>query len=165
MTGDTGSFLAIGAVLFVLGAIGFITRRNLILIVLSAELMLHGVSLTMLSFGKMHGTNEGQAFTVFMLTVATSEAGLLLSLILALYQRSRSLDVEIWSELREMDLPQIGGADDADEGPIEAKPEPVLPRLVPAGQLPEVDDDVPLEQLAEARRRILSSPLGAGHQK
>ncbi len=50
--GDIESFLAIGAVLFVLGALGFFTRRNLIVMVLSAETMLHGVSLTLVTFGR-----------------------------------------------------------------------------------------------------------------
>ena len=72
---------------------------------LSAELMLHGVSLTLVTFGRMHHNLEGQAFTIFILTVAACEAGLALSLILALYQKSKSLDVEFWTELREPDLP------------------------------------------------------------
>ena len=51
--GDVESYLAVGAVLFVLGAIGFFTRRNLIVMILSAELMLHGVSLTLVTFGRL----------------------------------------------------------------------------------------------------------------
>ena len=82
MSGDTGAFLAVGAVLFILGAIGFMTRRNLILIFLSAELMLHGVSLTLLTFGRLHRSLEGQSFTIFILTVAACEAALGQSLIL-----------------------------------------------------------------------------------
>jgi NADH-quinone oxidoreductase subunit K len=101
MTGDLTSFLAVGAALFILGGVGFVTRRNMILIFLSAELMLHGVSLTLLTFGRMHGNLEGQSFTIFILTVAACEAALGLSLILALYQRTKSLDVELWSRLRE----------------------------------------------------------------
>ena len=74
MTADSGCYLAVGAALFVLGGIGFVTRRNLILIFLSVELMLHGVSLTLLTFGRMHNNLEGQSFTIFMLTVAACEA-------------------------------------------------------------------------------------------
>ena len=62
--------LAVGAILFILGAIGVLTRRNLILIILSAEMMLHGVALTLVTFSNMHGNNRGQIFTVFVLTVA-----------------------------------------------------------------------------------------------
>ena len=71
-------YLAVGAALFVLGALGFLTRRNLILMILSSELMLHGVSLTLVTFGRMHHSQEGQAFTIFILTVAACEAGLAL---------------------------------------------------------------------------------------
>ena len=52
MTPEEQRFLFVGAGLFVLGAIGFLTRRNLILMVLSAELMMHGVSMTLVTFGE-----------------------------------------------------------------------------------------------------------------
>ena len=136
------AYLAVGAVLFVLGAIGFVTRRNLILIMLSAELMLHGVSLTLLAFGQMHGRLEGQAFTVFVLTVAACEAGLSLSIILSLYQRSRSLDVELWSSLKEPDLPaRLIDPDDV----VDEEPDFVFPSLTSAGGMPSIDEDAPLE--------------------
>ena len=61
MTLDAERFLAVGAALFVLGALGFLTRRNLILMILSSELMLHGVSLTLVTFGRMHHSQEGPA--------------------------------------------------------------------------------------------------------
>jgi len=138
MHGDFERFLAVGAALFILGALGFLTRRNLIVMVLSAELMLHGVSLTLVTFGRMHATLEGQAFTIFILTVAACEAGLALSLILALYQQSKSLDVDLWSELREPDLPPpLAG--EAREPPL-PPPEPMhFPSLTPAGQPPDLN--------------------------
>src|SRR4029078_8930434 len=111
--GDVESYLAVGAVLFVLGAIGFFTRRNLIVMILSAELMLHGVSLTLVTFGRLHNTLEGQSFTIFILTVAACEAGLALSLILALYQKSKSLAIEFWTYLREPELPPPMLAEDS----------------------------------------------------
>jgi NADH-quinone oxidoreductase subunit K len=136
MTGDVERYLAVGAALFTLGALGFLTRRNLILMVLSAELMLHGVSLTLVTFGRMHHSFEGQAFTIFILTVAACEAGLSLSLILALYQKSKSLDVELWSELREPDLPPPMAEEDR-EGPSPEEPAIIhYPRLTPAGIQP-----------------------------
>jgi NADH-quinone oxidoreductase subunit K len=131
--GDAEKYLAVGAALFVLGALGFLTRRNLILMILSAELMLHGVSLTLVTFSNLHHNLEGQAFTIFILTVAACEAGLALSLILALYQQHKSLDVELWSDLREADLPPPMLDVDRDQPPI-ARPEPVsFPTLTPAG--------------------------------
>lgn len=134
MTPEAQRFLLIGAGLFILGAIGFLTRRNLILMVLSGELMLHGVSLTLVTFSRMHGTNEGQAFTIFTLTVAACEAGLALALVLALYRQAHSLDVRLWSELREPDLPPP--VREVTTGTEEASGYESIPKLTPAGIAP-----------------------------
>lgn len=168
MTGDSANFLAVGAALFVLGGIGFVTRRNLILIFLSAELMLHGVSLTLLAFGRVHGNLEGQSFTIFILTVAACEAALGLSLILALYQRTKSLDVDLWSSLREADLPARSDRFEADEPLPEPEPAPPnLPRLTTAGLPPDIDDDFPVELAAtvDARTIITPSPPDDGEYR
>lgn len=136
MTPEEQRFLLVGAGLFVLGAIGFMTRRNLILMVLSAELMLHGVSLTLVTFGRMHQTNEGQAFTIFTLTVAACEAGLALSLVLSLYRKSHSLDIQLWSELRESDMPgpKLDTSTRSDESTSSYED---IPTLTPAGIAPK----------------------------
>lgn len=125
-------YLVVGAVLFALGTIGFLTRRNLILMMLSAELMLHGVSLSLVAFSSAHGNHQGQVFTIFILTVAGCEAGLALALILALYRRRRTLDVNMWSDLGEpIERSRL------DEGVV-AAPEaaPSFPHLTPAGVPP-----------------------------
>jgi NADH-quinone oxidoreductase subunit K len=125
------SQLSVGATLFILGMIGFLTRRNLILMMLSAELMLHGVSVNLTAFGRYHQNASGQAFTIFILTIAACEAGLALSLILSAYQRRKSLDVFLWGNL---------GEPDAVKPPAEPPAEPAtpleLPRLTPAGRAP-----------------------------
>lgn len=133
MISQLESQLAVGAILFALGAIGFLTRRNLIIMMLSAETMLHGVSINLTAFGRYHGNASGQVFTIFVLTVAACEAGLALALILTLYQRRRSLDVQVWSSLSEADLPRLSEV----EAPAEIKPHPEYPRLTPAGPLPK----------------------------
>jgi NADH-quinone oxidoreductase subunit K len=138
MTLDAERYLAVGAALFVLGALGFLTRRNLILMVLSVEMMLHGVSLTLVTFGRMHHSLEGQAFTIFILTVAACEAGLALSLILALYQKTKSLDVELWTNLREADLPPPMLEEDRAEPPLAVSAAMRFPHLSPAGRSPDV---------------------------
>jgi NADH-quinone oxidoreductase subunit K len=128
------SQLVVGALLFALGLLGFLTRRNLILIMLSVELMLHGVAVNLTGFGRYHGNASGQVFTIFMLTIAACEAGLALALILTLYQRRKSLDVQLWSQLGEPDLPQLA----VDEPPVTLPPAEPLPRLTPAGRAPTV---------------------------
>ncbi len=155
--GDVESYLAVGAVLFVLGAIGFFTRRNLIVMVLSAEMMLHGVSLTLVTFGRFHGSLEGQVFTIFILTVAACEAGLALALVLALYQKSKSLDVEFWTELREPDLPPPMLADDAGQAPI-VTPRVHFPRLTPAGRVPQNLDKRDRELVDDAASQTANVP-------
>ena len=127
------NFLAVGAILFALGAVGFLARRNLIIMFLSAEMMLQGVALNLVAFARYRGNLQGQAFTLFILTVAACEAAIALALILMLFRRRKSLDVSLWQDLRESDLEPI-----VDEEPLPAPPEPVeLPRLTPAGPEPE----------------------------
>jgi NADH-quinone oxidoreductase subunit K len=129
------SQLVVGAVLFALGMIGFLTRRNLILIVLSTELMLHGVSLNLTAFARYHGNPQGQIFTIFVLTIAACEAGLALSLILTLYQRRKSLDVYLWGNLSEEDLPMLSNTT-APPLTKPVDPNVDLPHLTPAGRAP-----------------------------
>jgi NADH-quinone oxidoreductase subunit K len=157
--GDVESYLVVGTVLFVLGAIGFFTRRNMIVMFLSAELMLHGVSLTLVTFGHMHHTLEGQSFTIFILTVAACEAGLALSLILALYQKSKSLDIEFWAELREAELPPPMLVDDARE-PRFVPPAPqYYPTLPPAGLVPTNLDTHDRTLVDDAASQTAETPL------
>jgi NADH-quinone oxidoreductase subunit K len=158
MTGDAERYLAVGAILFVLGALGFFTRRNLIVLMLSVEMMLHGVSLTLVTFSRVHHNLEGQAFTIFILTVATCEAGIALAIILALYQKTNSLDVELWTDLREADvLPPIE-AEDSVQPPF-VPPEPMhFPRLTPAGIVPEVRATHDKERVDDAGSPTGESP-------
>jgi NADH-quinone oxidoreductase subunit K len=126
-------FLVVGAILFCLGAIGFLARRNLIVMFLSAEMMLQGVAINLVAFARYRGNLQGQAFVLFILTVAACEAGIALALILMLYKRRGSLDVSLWQDLRE-----AGQDETIDEEPLppEPKPEP-LPHLTTAGHEPE----------------------------
>ena len=127
------NYLIVGAALFVVGLIGFLTRRNLILMFLFSELMLQGVALNFVAFSRHHGNLSGQVFTLFIITVAACEAAIALALILMLFRRRKSLDVSLWQDLREPDLEPI-----VDEEPLPAPPEPVeLPHLTPAGPEPE----------------------------
>jgi len=125
-------YLIVGAVLFALGAIGFLTRRNLITMFLCAEMMLQGVALNMVAFSRHHGHINGQVFALFIVTVAACEAGVALALILMLYRGRKSLDVSLWQDLREEELDPVV---DVDPLPPMPKPEP-QPVLPIAGQRP-----------------------------
>jgi NADH-quinone oxidoreductase subunit K len=125
-------YLVIGAILFALGMIGFLARRNLIVMFLSAEMMLQGVALNLVAFARYRGNLQGQSFVLFILTVAACEAAIALALILMLYRSRHSLDVSLWQDLREANLgPTV------DEEPLPPEPPPLPePKLTPAGLEP-----------------------------
>ncbi len=130
------SYLLVGAVLFALGMVGFLTRRNLILMFLSAEMMLQGVAINLVAFAKFRGDLGGQVLVLFILAVAACEAALALALILMLYKRKKSLDVSLWQELREPDQQPV---EDEDTLPPGDKPAD-FEHLTPAGAQPTEKD-------------------------
>ena len=126
------SYLVVGAILFVLGMIGFLSRRNLILMFLSVETMLQGVVINLLAFAKHRGNLQGQVLTLFILTVAACEAAVALAMIVMLFKSRNSLDVSVWQDLREP------GTDATGDEPIPAAPkEAPSPTLTPAGPEPK----------------------------
>jgi NADH-quinone oxidoreductase subunit K len=125
-------YLVVGAVLFALGLVGFLARRNMIVLFLSAEMMLQGVAINLVAFARYQGNLHGQSFTLFLLTVAACEAAVALALILMLYRRRGTLDVSVWQDLREPDQEPT-----LDEEPLPPPPPEVpLPHLTPAGREP-----------------------------
>jgi NADH-quinone oxidoreductase subunit K len=125
-------YLVVGAVLFCLGLIGFLTRRNLIIMFLCAEMMLQGVGVNLVAFARFRGNLQGQAFTLFVITVAACEAAIALALILLLFKRRASLDVSLWQELRE-----AGQEESVDDEPLpQPPPQPPDPTLPPSGLEP-----------------------------
>lgn len=98
---ELGHYLVTSAVLFVLGLIGFLTRRNMIVMFLCTELMFQAAAIAMIAFSRFHHDLSGQVFVIFILTVAAAEAALALGLVVLLYRRKETLSAEAWSELRE----------------------------------------------------------------
>ena len=130
------NYLVVGAILFVLGIIGFLSRRNMILMFLSAEMMLQGVAINLVAFARFRGNLQGQVFVLFTLTVAACEAALALALFLMLYKSKKTLDVSVWQDLREADLDPV-----EDEEPLPPAPrEAPLPHLPSAGPAPAVQE-------------------------
>jgi NADH-quinone oxidoreductase subunit K len=131
-------YLLVGAALFVLGMLGFLTRRNLIVMFLSAEMMLQGIALSLIGFGRYHGNWTGQIFTIMILTVAACEASIGLALIVILYNRRSSLDVTLWQDLRDATAAATPASEVAEEAEaIEVVPGvESYPHLTPAGLEP-----------------------------
>ena len=100
-TGTIQIVLLVSAVMFAIGMVGFLTRRNMILMFLCTELMFQASAIAMIAFGRMHMNPEGQVFVIFILTVAAAEAALALALVVLLYRRKPTLDADAWSELGE----------------------------------------------------------------
>src|SRR5437762_5436366 len=109
------NYLLVGAGLLALGMLGFLARRNLIVMFLSAEMMLQGTALTLVGFGRYHGNWTGQVFTIVILTVAACEASVALALILVLYHRRSSLDVTLWQDIHEPGRVPVSAAEDEEE--------------------------------------------------
>jgi NADH-quinone oxidoreductase subunit K len=93
--------LVLSAALFTIGLIGFLVRRNMILMFLCTELMLQAAGIAFIAFGRMREDTGGQTFVIFILTVAAAEAALALGLVVLLYRRRETLSAEAWQELHE----------------------------------------------------------------
>jgi len=136
------NYLILGALLFSLGLVGFLARRNLIVMFLCAELMLQGVTLTLVAFSAHHRTWNGQLFAIFSLAIAAAEAAMALALIVVLFRRGHSLDVSLWQDLREPDQPPV---DDDPLPTTDETPQPLAPILTVSGRKPvHPSDHVPV---------------------
>ena len=131
-----------GAILFALGLVGILTRRNLIVMFLSAELMLQGISVSLVAWSRHHGDFGGQVLVIFVLTVAACEAAVALVFVLQAFARTGRLDSAAWQSLRESNLPR---RIDRELPAVDTVP-PTFPRLTPAGVLPAADEDELLER-------------------
>ena len=92
--------ISAGAALFAIGMVGFLSRRNLIVMFLSTEIMFQGVVVNLVAFGRLHAHLDGQAFALFILVIAAVEAGLGLGLVVLLFRRKSTLDAEAWAAMR-----------------------------------------------------------------
>jgi NADH-quinone oxidoreductase subunit K len=129
------NYLIVGAVLFGVGMIGFVSRRNMIVVFLSAEIMLQGVSLSLVAWSRFRNDFGGQMLVLFIIAVAACEAAVALALVLMLFHRRGKLDIAEWRGLREANQPEFR------EEPLPESPsnqmEP-LPHLPPAGVAPVI---------------------------
>lgn len=97
----TSSGLGLAAILFALGLIGLLARRNLIFILLSIEIMLNAAGLAFVVAGARWAQPDGQVMFIFILAMAAAEVSVGLALLLQFYRQRQSLDADTASEMRE----------------------------------------------------------------
>jgi NADH-quinone oxidoreductase subunit K len=93
-------FVMLSGVLFALGTIGVLTRKNALLIFMSVELQLNAVNLALIAFSRLHNDLTGQVIAFFSMVVAAAEVVVGVAIIVSIYRRRQSVDVDDARELR-----------------------------------------------------------------
>ena len=96
----TTHFVTLAVLLFAIGAAGVLLRRSGISILLGVELMLNAVNLTLVAFARQHGQLEGQVLVFFVMAVAAAEVAVGLALLVAIFRRQQSIDVDRLNVMR-----------------------------------------------------------------
>ena len=91
---STGNFIALAVILFVIGAVGVLVRRNAMVIFKCIELMLNAVNLAFVAFARQHGTVDGQVIAFFVMVVAAAEVVVGLAILMAIFRTRRSASVD-----------------------------------------------------------------------
>jgi NADH-quinone oxidoreductase subunit K len=93
-------YLGLSGVLFVLGALGVLIRRNAIIIFMSVELMLNSANLAFVAFARWHNSMSGQIFVFFVMAVAAAEVAVGLALIVAIFHSKHNIDIDQMNSLK-----------------------------------------------------------------
>lgn len=93
-------YFVLSAILFVIGAYGVLARKNLLIVLMSLELMLNSANLAFVAFSRAHNDMTGQVFMIMSITVAAAEVAVGLALVVAVYSHRESLDIDILKLLK-----------------------------------------------------------------
>jgi NADH-quinone oxidoreductase subunit K len=96
----TQSYLLVGAILFVIGAIGVLIRRNPLIIFMSIEMMLNAVNLTLVAYSQHLRNMEGQIFVFFVMTVAAAEVVVGLAIIVSIFRSHDTINIDLMNEMK-----------------------------------------------------------------
>jgi NADH-quinone oxidoreductase subunit K len=96
---QTEAYVMLSVVLFVLGAMGVLLRRNAILVFMSVELMLNAANLALVAFARQWGNTDGHLFVFFVITVAAAEVAVGLALIVAIFRTKQTIDIDKLNQL------------------------------------------------------------------
>ena len=100
MTLDLNHCLHLSALLFAIGFVGVLLRKNTLVVYMCLELMLIASTLALVTFSKFNGTLDGNVFVFFVLTIAAAEVAVGLAIIVAMFRRRHTVDVEELSHLK-----------------------------------------------------------------
>ena len=93
------SYAFVSMILFSIGAIGVIARRNIFVIYMSLELMLNGVTLFLVAFARYHFNIDPQIVSIMVISIAAAEAAIFLSIVILLFRSKKSLDTDLFTSL------------------------------------------------------------------
>lgn len=93
-------YLILSSIMFIIGMAGVLLRRNVIVIMMSIELMLNAVNLAFIAFGKYSGRMDGQIMVFFVMTIAAAEAAVGLALAVTIFKRFREVNIRFFEHLR-----------------------------------------------------------------
>ncbi len=96
----TTHYLAVSAILFSIGVVGVLSRRNVIIIMMSIELMLNGANIVFITFANQLGDMAGHVFAFMVISVAAGEAAVGLAIVLSLFKNSETVDIDQVSILK-----------------------------------------------------------------
>jgi NADH-quinone oxidoreductase subunit K len=97
---SVGHFLGLAAVLFVVGAIGALLRRNALIVLMSVELMLNAGNMTLLAFARQHHDMRGHVFALFVIAIAAAEAAVGLAIVVGVFRTTRHANVDRLTTLK-----------------------------------------------------------------
>jgi NADH-quinone oxidoreductase subunit K len=93
----------LASALFAVGLVGVMCRRNVLVVLLSVEIMLNAANLALVAFSRVHGNLDGQVFVFFAMTVAAAEVAVGLAIVIAVYRLRRTADVRDVQDLKDVD--------------------------------------------------------------
>ena len=93
-------YLVLSAILFTLGAVGVLLRRNALVMFMAVEMMLNAVNLTFLTYSRFLQNLDGQVFVLFVMAVAAAEVAVGLAIVIALFRHRETTDVDKWNLLK-----------------------------------------------------------------
>jgi NADH-quinone oxidoreductase subunit K len=91
---ETSHYLAVSAALLLIGAAGVLMRRNIVIVLMSIELILNSVNINLVAFSRHHGQMNGQIFTIFVIAVAVAEAAVGLGILISLFRNRETVHTD-----------------------------------------------------------------------